>query len=128
MTTFISLSEEKLKAVLKEYYESKGEIVNSIFLTNDDPSPMSFVLNPKQQLKVQRESRNKECNEIIIVHSHPKGPSRLSSSDRDMAYEKTKLWFLVSHSNVESSNIIFQCWRVESGGANIEEVSIEIID
>lgn len=99
-------------------------IANYHRITNDNPGPMSFMLNSKEMMRVHKNSRKSGMNEIVIVHSHPKGPSRLSSTDKSMAYDKTRLWFLVSM--IDDQNIMLQCWRVENSGVSIEDVEIEI--
>lgn len=92
---------------------------------NDNPGPMSFLMNGKEHMKVLKESRARSCNEFVIVHSHPTGPSRLSSTDKSMMYDDRGLWFLISHVNEDEPTM--QCFRVGCGGIPCDYVEI-IID
>lgn len=51
-------------------------------------------MNPKEQLKAMLWMENKQVPQMIIYHSHPQGPARLSETDLAEAYFPEAIYML----------------------------------
>lgn len=64
-----------------------------VSIKNVKSGPQSFQLDPKEQLNAIKKRRG-TFDEVAIVHSHPSGPGRFSSKDKEMMFEDGKIWIL----------------------------------
>lgn len=56
---------------------------------NVDPSPVSYRLDPKEQLRWQKEMRAAGLRMLAIYHSHPEGRAYMSPKDKELAVWET---------------------------------------
>ena len=65
-------------------------------LRNTDASPEHFSLDPREQLAVIRDMREKGLRPLGNWHSHPATPSRPSEEDIRLAYDPTATYMILS--------------------------------
>lgn len=62
------------------------EVMSVFALTNANPSPVSYTIDPMQQLKVLRELEAAGQELVGIYHSHPQSPALPSLTDINRAF------------------------------------------
>lgn len=83
-----------------------GPKVLSVFkMTNTDRSPSSFFMDPKEQLKVMKELREKNMEMLGIYHSHVGSRPYPSQRDVEMAFYPEVSYLIVSLSNMDKPEI-----------------------
>jgi proteasome lid subunit RPN8/RPN11 len=70
--------------------------VSRVYLmVNHDPSPVSYLMDPREQLRVQKEMRGKNERMLAIFHSHPRSPAYPSVKDVRMAFYDDAVYVIV---------------------------------
>jgi len=96
-----------------------GEISESFPMSNIDKSPEHFSFDPKEQFKVIKAARAKGLELIVVYHSHPASPARLSKEDLRLAYDPNTIHLIYSLLNQE-----IKAFKVVNG--DIKEEAIEV--
>ena len=82
------------------YVTGKDNVCNTVFkMTNVDASPVHFSFDPKEQFNVIKESRKVGEVPIVVYHSHPESPARLSNEDLRLLNDPNMVYLIVSLEN-----------------------------
>lgn len=73
-----------------------GDAVSRVFcMTNIDPSPVSYFMDPGEQFRVVREMRAAGLRQIGLFHSHPESPAFPSPKDVALAFYEDAVYVIV---------------------------------
>ncbi len=67
--------------------DAEGRITFVYPLTNADPSPMSYTIDPEEHFHALRHAESKDWEITGVFHSHPRGPATPSMIDVRSALE-----------------------------------------
>lgn len=71
--------------------------INEVYLLeNIDHTNTHFSMDPKMQLEVIKDIRNKKLTLIGNFHSHPETPSRMSKEDLKLAFDNNIRYLILS--------------------------------
>ncbi len=102
----------------------KNQRVEKIYkMTNTDRSSKTFLMDPKQQLKVMKEIRNQGLEMVGIYHSHLDTAAYPSARDARLTYYPSVSCVIVSVK--DRSNPSLRSFRIVEGKITEEEVKIE---
>ena len=73
-----------------------GKIQRTLPMTNTEPSPETYFMDPLEQIEVFTDMKKKGETLIGIYHSHPKGPSTPSRTDLEMAFHQDAVYIIIS--------------------------------
>jgi [CysO sulfur-carrier protein]-S-L-cysteine hydrolase len=73
-----------------------GQVVRFFAMRNADRSPMTYRLDPKEQIEVFTEIEEKGWDLVAIFHSHTHTPAYPSPTDRAQAFYPDACYLLVS--------------------------------
>ena len=65
-------------------------------MTNIDPSPTYFEFDPKEQFHVVKEARKVGEVPLVVYHSHPGSPARLSAKDLELLQDPNMTYIIIS--------------------------------
>ena len=91
-------------------------------MTNAEASPETFLMDPKEQLKVVKDMRSLRIEMVAIYHSHVASPARPSSHDIDLALYPDTSYLIVSLQ--DKSNPGIRSFKIQNGKVLEEEVKI----
>ncbi len=101
----------------------EGVTVRKIYeMTNAEPSPVSYFMDPKEQLLAMKDMRKEGLRMVAIYHSHPGSPAYPSAKDVSLAFYPDSLYMIVSFSDKEKA----EARAFEIVEENVGEVEIEI--
>lgn len=100
-----------------------GDRVSGLFeMTNTEPSPVSYFMDPKEQFSAMKEMREKGLQMVGIFHSHPQSPAYPSARDVSLACYDEAVYIIVSLAERERPAV--KAFRIVAG--NIEEVDLVV--
>lgn len=73
-----------------------GRVVRVYPMTNVEPTPYSYFMDPKEQFAVMKEMRKEGLSLVGIYHSHPATTPYPSRKDRDLAFYPEAATVIVS--------------------------------
>ncbi len=68
-------------------------------MKNTDKSKVSYLMDPREQIKVFKEIRTLGIDLKAIYHSHPNHPAYPSTTDVELAYYPDAVYIIVSINN-----------------------------
>jgi proteasome lid subunit RPN8/RPN11 len=68
-------------------------------MTNINPSPTYFEFDPKEQFDVVKIARKAGEVPLVVYHSHPSSPARLSKKDLELLRDPDITYIIVSLAN-----------------------------
>jgi proteasome lid subunit RPN8/RPN11 len=74
-------------------------------MSNAEPTPVSYFMQPKEQLRVMKELRQEGLAMVAIFHSHPQSPAYPSVKDISLAFYPEALYVIVGLMNREAPAI-----------------------
>ncbi|HYQ48509.1 MAG TPA: M67 family metallopeptidase [Thermodesulfovibrionales bacterium] len=78
----------------------KNGKVNRVYtVKNIEPSPVSYFMDPREQLMIHKELRQRNEDMVAIFHSHPQSPAYPSAKDVNLAFYEDTLYVIVSLSD-----------------------------
>jgi len=84
----------------------KNSVVKKIYeMTNVDHSPVSYIMDTKEQFNVMKDMRKDGYDMVAIYHSHPHSPAYPSPKDREFAYYSTAVYVIVSLVDQEKPDV-----------------------
>ncbi|MDA8079962.1 MAG: M67 family metallopeptidase [Nitrospiraceae bacterium] len=83
----------------------KGRVEKVYAMTNDEPSPVSYLVNPREQFLVMKEMRARGLELVGIFHSHPSSPAFPSVKDVNLALYPDSAYVILSLSDPEHPDI-----------------------
>lgn len=89
-------------------------------MTNIEPSPTSFLMDPREQIRVFRELEGRGEELVGIYHSHPVGRPFPSRKDVEMAFYPDSYTVIVSLED----GVEVRAFRIQDG--RVTEVAIQI--
>ena len=101
----------------------EGILTRVYAMTNVDASPVSYRLDPKEQLKVFSEMDDEDLELAGIYHSHTHSEAYPSETDRRLAFYPDSRYLILSLSDRE--NPVLKAFRIEEGGS-VEEEELSI--
>ena len=104
--------------------DKDNEITNSYRIKNIDESKVTYLMDPREQIKVFKDMRTNEVELKAIYHSHPNHPAYPSQTDVRLAYYPEAVYIIISIN--DNKEVEMHGFRILEG--NITEADIEIID
>jgi proteasome lid subunit RPN8/RPN11 len=93
----------------------RGAAVTRIYpMENIEPSPVSYRMDPQEQLSVMRSLRESALEMVAIYHSHPGSPAAPSPADIERAFYEHAAYVVVSFSGERP---VVKAYRIASGVA-----------
>ena len=91
-------------------------VVNDLYpMTNVDQSPISYQMDPTEQLRIMKQMRVRTQEMLAIYHSHPRGPAAPSAQDIARAFYPDAAHIIVSLASLE--NPVVRGFRIVDGRA-----------
>lgn len=101
-----------------------GNEVKKIYkMTNIDHSPVSYMLDSKEQFKVMKDIRMNNLSMLAIFHSHPSSAALPSKKDVDLAFYDEVVYIIISLMDRET---VVKGFLIKSG--DVREVLIQKVD
>jgi proteasome lid subunit RPN8/RPN11 len=92
---------------------------------NTERAADRYLLDPLDQLKVEKDARARGLDVVGYYHSHPDHPSQASSTDLAQSWEG--LLYLIQAVQAGKAASLQGWWR-DPGQPSFSEVSVEIVD
>lgn len=92
-------------------------------MENVDKSPSSFLMDPKEQIKVFKQIRDLELEMLGIYHSHVCSHAYPSKRDINMAFYPEVSYVIVSLADMDNPKV--RSFKIKEGKVTEEEVRIE---
>ncbi len=99
-----------------------GEVSKIYKMTNIENSPVSYMLDSREQFKVIKDMRDNNLSMLAIFHSHPSSAAYPSAKDVSLAFYEDAVYIIVSLMEKEP---VVKGFSIKEG--NIEEIEIEIV-
>lgn len=81
-----------------------GNEVSKIYtMTNIEPSPSSYLMEPKEQFVAMKDMRGRNLSMAAIFHSHPSSPAFPSGRDINLAFYDNAVHIIVGLSETTPS-------------------------
>lgn len=101
----------------------KGNEIKRVFrMTNVEHSPVVYVMDPKEQLKIFDEIDRDGQELIAIYHSHTHSQAYPSATDIRMAYYPESVYVIVSLADIE--NPVSRAFRIVDG--QVREIEVVV--
>ena len=65
-------------------------------MTNIEKSPVSYLMDSKEQFKVMKDIRENNLKMLAIFHSHPSSQAYPSAKDLNLAFYEDSIYIIVS--------------------------------
>jgi len=100
----------------------EGNMVSKIYtMTNTEKSPVSYLLDSKEQFNVIKDMRENNLSMVAIFHSHPTSVAYPSRTDVNLAFYEDAVYVIVSL--IESTPVV-KGFSIKEG--KIEEVGVVV--
>jgi proteasome lid subunit RPN8/RPN11 len=100
----------------------EGRPVKFFAMANQDASPASYRLDPREQLKVFDEIEDEDWELLGIFHTHTHSDAYPSETDLRQAFYPEAMYVVMSLS--DRANPVVRAFRIEDGEVAEEEVSV----
>ena len=100
-----------------------GKVIKVYAMANADASPSTFLMEPKEQLKVMKEMRNSGVQMIGIYHSHVASQAYPSAHDVELALYPEVSYAIISLEDKKPP--VIRSFKIQEGNIKEEEVRIE---
>lgn len=100
----------------------EGRPVRFFPMTNRDASPVSYRLDPKEQLRVFNEMDDEGWDLLAIFHTHTHSDAYPSETDRNQAFYPEAAYLVMSLSDRETP--VLRAFRIEDGSIAEEEFEV----
>jgi len=100
-----------------------GKVEKVHQMTNRDKSAKTFLMDPKEQLKVMKEIRDLGMKMVGIYHSHPETEAYPSTRDVELAFYPEASYVIISIRDKADPSI--RSFRIIQGEISEEKVKIE---
>lgn len=100
----------------------RGNEISALYkMTNSEPSPVSYLMDPKEQFLAMKDMREKSLSMAAIFHSHPASAAYPSAKDISLAFYDESVYLIVSLADKEPAARAFS---IQNGG--VKEVELVI--
>lgn len=96
-----------------------GEVSKIYRMANIENSPVTYMLDSREQFKVMKDMRENNLSMVAIFHSHPSSAAYPSAKDVSLAFYEECVYIIVSLMEKEP---IVKGFLIREG--NIEEIKI----
>ena len=100
----------------------EGRPVKFFPMTNQDASPVSYRLDPKEQLHAFDEIEDEGWELLAIYHTHTHSEAYPSETDRRQAFYPEAAYLVLSLS--DRANPVLRGFRIEDGAVSEEDVRV----
>jgi len=98
--------------------------VNRVYtMKNIDPSPVSYLMDPGEQLRIQKEMKVRNERMLAIYHSHPQSPAYPSAKDVQLAFYDDTVYLIVGLSVGKVNEI--KAFTITEG--NVREIDYRVV-
>ena len=101
-----------------------GTVTRVYPMTNVDHSPISYAMDPREQLRAQKAMRAENVALLGIYHSHTASPAYPSPTDVQLAYDPEALYVVVSLAAPQAPAA--KAFRIRDG--RIREDDLQVAD
>ena len=101
----------------------EGRVERVYQMVNMDRSSSTFLMEPKEQLKVMKEIRGAGLELTGIYHSHPESEAYPSAHDVELAFYPEASYVIISLKDAGSPGI--KSYRIAEGVITGEEMVVE---
>ncbi|MGB9710125.1 MAG: M67 family metallopeptidase [Thermodesulfovibrio sp.] len=99
----------------------KHDMVTKIYkIKNIENSSVSYLMEPKEQLRAMKDIKNKGLEMVAIFHSHPSGSAYPSSKDIELSFYDVYHVIVALEPDFE-----VKCFKINDGKVYEEELVIE---
>ena len=131
----LSLSKEKTKELVEHSERESpneacgilagndGKVEKVYQMTNTDKSPKTFIMDPKEQLKVMKEIRDLGMKMVGIYHSHIETEAYPSAHDVELAFYPEASYIIISIKDKDNPTV--RSFRIIQGKISEEKMKIE---
>ena len=75
----------------------RGATVEQLYpMTNSHHSPVTYMIDPKEQFTAFKDMRTRDIELLAIYHSHPDSPAYPSATDVRLAYYSEAVYMILS--------------------------------
>ncbi len=124
--TFVDMAEHGLAAFPNEacgvLAGKEGRPVKFFPMANADASPVSYRLDPKEQLRVFDQIEDEGWDLVAIFHTHTHSEAYPSETDLRQAFYPEAIYLVMSLS--DRSNPVLRGFRMQDGSIEEEEVQV----
>lgn len=124
--TFDDMAEHGLAAFPNEacgvLAGKEGRPVKFFPMANADASPVSYRLDPKEQLRVFDQIEDEGWDLVAIFHTHTHSEAYPSETDLRQAFYPEAIYLVMSLS--DRSNPVLRGFRMQDGSIEEEEVQV----
>jgi proteasome lid subunit RPN8/RPN11 len=100
----------------------EGRLVKFFPMTNRDASPVTYRLEPSEQLRVFDEIDDEGWELLAIFHTHTHSEAQPSETDRTQAFYPEALYLVMSLS--DRANPVLRGFRIDDGTVTEDELVI----
>jgi proteasome lid subunit RPN8/RPN11 len=101
----------------------RNGMVEKIYtITNTHHSPVSYMIDPKEQFAAFKEMRAMETDLLAIYHSHPETAAYPSATDVRLAYYPDAVYIIISLQNRTRS--VVNAYRIVDNKISPEEFKV----
>ena len=91
-------------------------------MTNIEKSPVSYLMDSKEQFRVMKDMREKSLSMIAIFHSHPASAAYPSPRDVSLAFYEEAVYVIVSLAGKEPE---VKAFSIREGKIREVEILVE---
>jgi proteasome lid subunit RPN8/RPN11 len=99
-----------------------GRVQKIYEMTNVEPSPVSYFMDPKEQFEAMKNMRLEGLKMLAIYHSHPFSPAYPSAKDVSLAFYSDALYIIVGPADKDNPDV--KAFRISEGRVEKEEFTI----
>jgi proteasome lid subunit RPN8/RPN11 len=97
-------------------------LVSALYpMTNIEPSPASFLMDPVEQFRVMKELRSKSLSMAAIYHSHPCSAASPSARDKKLAFYEEVVYIIVSLMEIKP---VIKGFSIQEGEVRGVEIAV----
>jgi proteasome lid subunit RPN8/RPN11 len=96
-----------------------NEVLNIYKMKNIENSPVTYMLDSKEQFKVMKEIRQNNLSMLAIFHSHPSSAAFPSQRDIELAFYEDVVYIIIS---LMGNEAVVKGYLIKSG--EVKEVSL----
>jgi proteasome lid subunit RPN8/RPN11 len=82
-----------------------GRVLKIYEMTNVEPSPVSYFMDPKEQFDTMKDMRISGISMLAIYHSHPASPAYPSTKDVSLAFYPDSVYIIVGLSDKDQPDV-----------------------
>lgn len=107
----------------------KDNQVSKIYrMTNAENSPVSYMMDSKEQFKVMKDMRENNLSMVAIYHSHPSSPAYPSQKDVSLAFYDDAVYVIVSLMEDKPNVKAYTIKGKVEGTVDISAIKIHIVN